>query len=266
MDDRLANHCQRLIRKAPSAWLAQLCAMLRQAPATAHAADLRPQLPGTRNADLALTVAALLDAAVGHVTWEALGFAIELTHATYVQEQRTRHIEMLWSGPAPAHHLPARRIDQALYDLIAAARRDIWLVTFAAANIQRLGSVLQQAHARGVKIRLVLEFAQTSQGQLSFDALRAFAPELAQSADIYCWPTERRARNPAGRPGKLHAKLAVVDDVVLVSSANLTDDAFNRNLEIGVMLHDPAALAWASAHLQGLIQTEVLQRVPAGRP
>lgn len=30
------------------------------------------------------------------------------------------------------------------------------------------------------------------------------------------------------------------------------------------MLHDPAALAWASAHLQGLIQAKVLQRVPAG--
>ena len=34
---------------------------------------------------------------------------------------------------------------------------------------------------------------------------------------------------------KLHAKLAIIDDVALISSAILTNDAFNRNLEIGVI-------------------------------
>jgi phosphatidylserine/phosphatidylglycerophosphate/cardiolipin synthase-like enzyme len=35
--------------------------------------------------------------------------------------------------------------------------------------------------------------------------------------------------------GKLHAKAAVIDKQALLSSANLTDDAFLRNLELGVL-------------------------------
>ena len=49
---------------------------------------------------------------------------------------------------------------------------------------------------------------------------------LIQASEIYQWPVEKRERNQAGRPGKLHAKVAIVDDMALVSSANLTDDAW----------------------------------------
>ena len=43
----------------------------------------------------------------------------------------------------------------------------------------------------------------------------------------------------AGRPGKLHVKCAIVDDVALVGSANLTDDAFNRNMELACWSENP---------------------------
>jgi phosphatidylserine/phosphatidylglycerophosphate/cardiolipin synthase-like enzyme len=56
-----------------------------------------------------------------------------------------------------------------------------------------------------------------------------------------------------GRPGKLHAKVALVDDFVLVSSANLTDDAFNRNLEVGVLLRNPEFLVSIRTYLESLL-------------
>ena len=161
----------------------------------------------------------------------------------------------------PSEQIPARRFDQALYDLIATAKREILLVTFAAAKIQRLTEQLLKAIQRGVKVRLILEFAEASEGQLSFDALKAFPSALVDSAEVYYWPVENRARNEAGKPGKLHAKLAVIDGVVLVSSANLTDDAFTRNLELGVKLSDPDVVRWAQDHIQGLIRDTTLQQV-----
>jgi phosphatidylserine/phosphatidylglycerophosphate/cardiolipin synthase-like enzyme len=169
------------------------------------------------------------------------------------RDQQARQIETLWSGPPPADHLPARRIDQALYDLIASAKREILLVTFAAVKVERLATALLKAAGLGVKIRLILEFSEASEGQLSFDALKAFPPALVNVAEVYFWPVEKRERNQAGKPGKLHAKLAMVDDVVLVSSANLTDDAFSRNFEVGVRLTDVDALMWAKNHFNGLI-------------
>ena len=144
-----------------------------------------------------------------------------------------QHIELLWSGPSPANKIPARRIDQTLYDLIAKAKHEILLVTFAAAKIGRLIGELLKAKERGVNVRLILEFEQSSEGQLSYDALKAFPVSFVTETEVYYWPIEKRDRNQTGRPGKLHAKLAIVDDTALVSSANLTDDAFNRNLEVG---------------------------------
>jgi cardiolipin synthase A/B len=89
---------------------------------------------------------------------------------------------------------------------------------------------------RGVSVRLILEFEEASAGQLSMDALKAFPSGLCQRAKIFYWPLEKRERNILGNPGKLHAKLAVIDDQAVLSSANLTDDAFNRNLELGTLI------------------------------
>jgi cardiolipin synthase len=177
-----------------------------------------------------------------------------------------QHIELLWSGPSPANQIPARRIDQTLYDLIANAKREILMVTFAAAKIERLTGELWKAAKAGVKIRLVLEFEEASEGQLSYDAMKAFPAALIQATQIYYWPVEKRERNLAGRPGKLHAKVAIVDDFALVSSANLTDDAFNRNLEVGFLVKNAEFLATAKSYFESLIAAgtlSLLRETPA---
>lgn len=39
------------------------------------------------------------------------------------------------------------------------------------------------------------------------------------------WPLEKREQNRASRPGMLHMKCAIVEDVALIGSTNLTDAA-----------------------------------------
>lgn len=167
---------------------------------------------------------------------------------------------MVWSITCQPE-IPARRIDQALYDLIANAKREILMVTFAAAKIERLTGELSKATKAGVKVRLILEFEESSEGQLSFDALKAFPTSLIQASEIYHWPVEKRERNQAGRPGKLHAKVAIIDDIALVSSANLTDDAFNRNLELGVMANSPEFISFTKRYFESLIADGILKRL-----
>lgn len=87
--------------------------------------------------------------------------------------------------------------------------------------------------------------------------------ELVKVTDIYCWPVEKRERNPAGRPGKLHAKVAVVDNMALISSANLTDDAFNRNLEVGLFVQNLSILGTIKKYFETLILEGTLARVSA---
>ena len=165
--------------------------------------------------------------------------------------------ELVWSGPA-TEIFPVRRIDQVLYDLIREAHERILLVTFAAAKIERLRKSLIEVMERGVKVSLVLEFESESEGQLSCDALTAFSDMLTNKATIYYWPHNKRERNEAGRPGKLHAKCAVIDDKAIISSANLTDDAFNRNMELGVLFSGGSVPREITEHFRSLMTQKIL--------
>jgi cardiolipin synthase len=261
MADDFLIAIEKLIRKAPAGWLISACDVLRSFPPAASQEIVLKNLPNTNNSDLASMTSEVVRASVGKMSWEALSWALSTSFTTYQRSHAEQRIELLWSGPSPANQIPARRIDQALYDLIANAKREILMVTFAAAKIERLAGALWRAAQAGVKIRLILEFEQSSEGQLRYDALKAFPAALIHASQIYHWPVEKRARNQAGRPGKLHAKFAIVDDIALVSSANLTDDAFNRNLELGVMTANSEFLFSAKTYFESLISEGTLSQL-----
>jgi phosphatidylserine/phosphatidylglycerophosphate/cardiolipin synthase-like enzyme len=259
MVDEFPIAIENLIRRGPSDWLASACEALCSFPPAASVNFVLKNIPKSNNADLAFLMSEAVRSCAGKMSWEALSWALSASFTTYQRSRAEQHIELLWSGPPPGNQIPARRIDQALYDLIANAKREILMVTFAAAKIERLTAALWTASKAGVKTRLILEFEESSEGQLSYDALKAFSPVLINSSDIYHWPIEKRERNQAGRPGKLHAKVAIVDDIALVSSANLTDDAFNRNLEVGLLVKNAEFSLKVKSYFDSLIATGTLR-------
>jgi cardiolipin synthase len=168
--------------------------------------------------------------------------------------------EIIWTGPANKR-FPIRRTDQVLYDLVSKAKKRIVLVTFAAHRVRHLCAHLTQAVDRGVELTLIVESEEESEGQLTRDAVEAFRNVPAARTHLYYWPLEKRERNQAGRPGKLHMKCAIVDDVALIGSANLTDDAFNRNMELGMLVREKATVEALSEHFRELIRAKVLMSV-----
>jgi phosphatidylserine/phosphatidylglycerophosphate/cardiolipin synthase-like enzyme len=72
------------------------------------------------------------------------------------------------------------------------------------------------------------------------------------------WPLEKRRKGLTGEPGLLHAKFAIGDSArLLVTSANLTENALTRNVEMGLLVSGPAA-ARVAAHLRALQEKGVL--------
>lgn len=248
----LAGDIDNLVRRAHKHWLQTVCAALEQAPESMAAGSLIADLPTTNNGDVAHCLANIIRRSEGILSWKALGASIDLCSSVFSRWHQEQHVELLWTGPSPASQIPARRIDQVLYDLIGSAKQEILLVTFAAHKISRLTDGLVRALNRGVNVRLILEFEETSQGQLSMDALNAFPEIIRQRGQIYYWPLDERERNAHGKPGKLHAKVAIIDDQVVLSSANLTDDGFNRNLELGALLYSSDILDRLREHFDGL--------------
>ncbi len=194
----------------------------------------------------------------GSLTWRELGLCLTGATAMYHHMRLSPTVELLWTGPDAA--MPTRRMEQAVLDLIRTSKQRILLVTFAAFKIEAIILELGKALGRGCHILLILESRADSESQLSLDAHRAFS-SLPPGANIYYWPLENRPRNSSGRPAKLHTKCAVGDNTLIVGSANLTDDAMSRNMELGIRLDggDAANNVWN--YYSELINCNILNKL-----
>jgi cardiolipin synthase A/B len=121
----LAGDIDNLIRRAHGQWLQAVCAVLAAVPESMDAASLIASLPPTNNGDAAHSLASIIRQTAGMLTWKALASSIEICSFMFDRWREEQHIELLWTGPSPATQIPARRIDQVLYDLIGAAKREI---------------------------------------------------------------------------------------------------------------------------------------------
>ena len=246
-----------LCNRAPADYMEKVCMGLKGLGDGVSFEEVLNQIPASANSDLHYLLQGCIQLARHSMTWREIGWCLETAAYFHAKHLSSQSVEVVWTGPT-AGAVPIRRIDQVLYDLILTAKRDILLLTFAAAKIERLKAALVAASHRNVKIRMVLEFDEESEGQLSKSALEAFSGSIEHKAEVFYWPLEKRERNTYGRPGKLHAKCAIVDNAALVSSANLTDDAFNRNIELGILIQSGQIPNLIRQHIQVLIQRGVL--------
>lgn len=70
-----------------------------------------------------------------------------------------------------------------------------------------------------------------------------------------------RALDSEGPSGVLHAKAVVADDeTVFVTSANLTEAALERNIELGVLIRDRAFALTIVGYFRSLIDRDLLSR------
>jgi phosphatidylserine/phosphatidylglycerophosphate/cardiolipin synthase-like enzyme len=72
-----------------------------------------------------------------------------------------------------------------------------------------------------------------------------------------------RALDTDGPGGVLHAKAVVADDeAIFITSANLTEAALDRNIELGVLIRDPAVALTVVGYFQNLVNHDLLKPLP----
>ena len=120
------------------------------------------------------------------------------------------------------------------------------------------------ARRRGVRVVLVLETDNSNGGKVDFDPLPHLAGELGGGAEVFVWPISERVRDHRGRHGSLHAKFAVADrQRLLVSSANLTEFAFELNIELGVLVTGGAPPLEAATQVEQMIRLGIFRSIRA---
>jgi len=182
---------------------------------------------------------------------------------------RVRPPELVWTGPeVPGLH--ARDTRRVYEELLGSAERSVWASTYAFFDGPRAFEVLaRRMDARpDLRVTLLLNL-QRKRGDTtaSEHLVRGFAHRFWR-AD---WPGARRpgvfydprALEPEGPAGVLHAKAVVADDeIVFLTSANLTEAALDRNIELGLLVRDSALAASVVRHFQVLIDRGLLTPLP----
>lgn len=177
--------------------------------------------------------------------------------------------DLVWSGPEVAG-LHARDTRRVYEELTGSARSSLWICTYAFFDGPRAFELVARRMDREAALRVtILLNIQRKAGDTSTseDLVRRFADRFwktewpgSSRPTVYYDPRSLEMDGPAG---VLHAKAVVADDeTVFVTSANLTEAALERNIEIGLLVRDRALAATVVSHFRGLIDRGLLCPMP----
>ena len=177
--------------------------------------------------------------------------------------------DLVWSGPeVPGLH--ARDTRRVYEELLGSAERSVWASTYAFFDGPRAFEVLARRmdQSPDLRVTLLLNIQRKRGDSSATDQLvrrftdRFWGTEWPGSTrpSVYYDPRSLELEGPGG---VLHAKAVVADDeAVFVTSANLTEAALDRNIEIGLLFRDRALAESVSRHFRGLIDRDLLRPLP----
>jgi phosphatidylserine/phosphatidylglycerophosphate/cardiolipin synthase-like enzyme len=168
--------------------------------------------------------------------------------------------ELVWTGPSTPV-VPVRRTEQVLCDLICSAERSLTMTSFGIFQVPRLVEELERSLERGVALRIVLGDREARSDQQIDRQRHQLGRTVAAQAALLQWPEKRRPRDEQGHAGLMHVKAAVADSkVAFVTSANLTEAALERNMELGVLIRGGGLPAAIDRLIDALLETAELQK------
>lgn len=192
---------------------------------------------------------------------EAQGELAPMLEVALAAKRSTPTMELVWTGPSTAA-VPGRRTEQVLFDLIQCAAHRLTITSFGIFQVPRLVIALEQALARGVGLRIVLGDRESFRDREMNHQRHQLGPTVAAQASLLYWPPERRPRDQEGHAGLMHAKAAVADSrVAFLTSANLTEAALERNMELGVLIRGGTLPASIDRLIDALLEYGELQEV-----
>lgn len=141
----------------------------------------------------------------------------------------SRDLTPVWTMPGGA--ATVGHLTSEFHHIVLAARQSVVCATYNFESTSHMWGVLKTASERPEVVVTVYVDGEKADA----DQLKAQLPK----ATIY-----RSATLPDGRQVVSHAKFIVIDRaLLLLTSANFSFSAENRNIEFGLRIHDPALAA-----------------------
>lgn len=220
--------------------------------------EISKRVPHHHHRELAIAFIEKWRTSAPEVEAKAVAVALQTAALAERSHRDSQSVELVWTGPDTGQ-TAFRRTEQAILQVLDAAKAKITLVSFAVYRIPNVARALVNAAKRGVRLTVIVETPDRIEGQGEYSTIRALGQEVANCATVYFWPKEKRPTSDSGKPGILHVKTVVADaELIYLSSANLTQQAFTINMELGVLIRGGAMPARVEAQFARLIQDGVL--------
>jgi hypothetical protein len=201
------------------------------------------------------------------MTPQQMAIAVEgIAHARDSIPDSTRLFDLVLSGP-DVPGVPTADTAAVVHTLIAQARNEVLLVGYAIHNGRRLFAPLanRMNEVPTLRVTFCIDISRTyGEATNEADIVKRFAVDFRTKH----WPWSNLPRvfydpRALGASGKqrasLHAKCIVVDrEVALVTSANFTEAAQQRNIEAGVLVRHHDMVNRIADYFQGLISSAQL--------
>jgi phosphatidylserine/phosphatidylglycerophosphate/cardiolipin synthase-like enzyme len=213
------------------------------------------------------------------ISLQAIGFTpatlaitVEVLAAEASARQRAiDQIQLVWTSPdEDGPHV--RDTSVVVGQLLSEARHSLWISTYSVFDGSEVFLPIQEAWTcrPELEVVLILNVPADEKNGLSEQAT---VERYARAFWKYHWPWERRPvvffdprapRTIATLPACQHSKCILVDgETAFITSANFTESAHERNIELGVMFRENPRLAQSiHSKFQTLIQNGFLKALP----
>ena len=201
---------------------------------------------------------------------EAMSVCLELVaQAVTARPQLEDLVDLVTTGPE-AGGVANRSTAVVVTDLFRSARQSVLVAGYAIYQGQKIFQALAERMEEhpDLKVRMFLDVPHTRGDTTSIaDQVAKFThtfrashwPNRALMPHVYC--CAQIMESQAGKPGSLHAKCIVVDnEYVFVSSANFTEAAQNRNIEVGLLVRSEVLSERLIRFFEALLDTHYFQR------
>lgn len=234
-------------------------------------ATLRPIVPEEVVSDLQRDLRAM--AAKG-MEPAHIAYTMRLLHEERAAAQAIAdRVELVWSGTEVAPG-GSRATMVVVQELFQSARRSVLIASFALDRGSKAEALFGGLAARmdtepGLEVRL---FVNVHRKHKDHTADAVLLRQFAETFRGEIWPGERLPEvffDPRSlaidgdKRACLHAKCIVIDqDRALVTSANFTEAAHERNIEAGMVIEDRVVARGLKAQFDSLVEHGALRRLP----
>lgn len=182
------------------------------------------------------------------------------------REHRAAAAELVWTGPEAAV-AAARDSEVVLRELLESVEHEVILGGYSFDSGKTLFEPLYtRMKDHGVRALFFLHLEKRARVEAEADSVathcvRTFLADNWPFGDplptIYYDPRTVVPRSRAS----LHAKCVVVDErTTLITSANFTNRGQQRNIEVGVLLHDPHIAKQLAEQWRGVVRSGLVKR------